>query len=152
MFRRALIGRTALAAVVIAAALPLTAVRAQDAVARELMRLEDTWGATEMKRDGATVGKLLMDDFTFTAPDGSIFNKAQLIADISGSKTKYVSGANSDYKVRVHGNTAVITGLWTATVKTAKGTEVRRYRWTDTWLKQPDGKWLCLAGQSALVK
>ena len=151
MFRRAPIGRTAFAAFVIAAAFSVPA-RAQDAVAKQIMALEDSWGATQMKRDGATVGKMLLDDFTFTAPDGSVFNKAQLIADISGSKTEYVSGANSDYKVRVHGNTAVITGLWTATVKTAKGTEVRRYRWTDTWMKQTDGKWLCLAGQSAAVK
>ena len=154
MHRRSLLGHSALAAVVIAiaGAVPTTVARAQDAVPKELMRLEDTWGAVQMKRDGATIGRMLMDDFEFTAPDGSRFSKAQLVADIAGSKTEYVSGANTEYKVRVHGNTAVITGLWTATVKTVKGTEVRKYRWTDIWMKQADGKWLCLAGQSALVK
>ena len=122
-----------------------------EATARELMRLEDAWGAAQMRRDGGAVGRMLMGDFAFTGPDGSRLTKAQLVVDIIGSRTVYVAGANSEYRVRAHGGAAVITGLWTATVRTAKGVEVRRYRWTDTWIKQADGRWLCLAGQSMLV-
>jgi len=49
--------------------------------------------------------------------------------------------------------TAIIVGPVTGLVKTATGTETRRSAWTDTWIKQADGQWLCVASQSArLVK
>jgi ketosteroid isomerase-like protein len=46
----------------------------------------------------------------------------------------------------------VITGLWIGVVKGEKGNETHKYRWTDTWMKQTNGGWLCIASQSMEVK
>jgi ketosteroid isomerase-like protein len=125
---------------------------AQDAVAKELMKLEDQWGAASIKRDGASVGRMLSDNFLSFTDKGEVNTKAKLIASINADTTQYVSGANSAYQVKVHGNTAVIIGVWTATTKTAKGNLKRAWAWTDTWMKQADGRWLCIASQSSEVK
>lgn len=125
---------------------------AQDAVAKELMKLEDQWGAASLKRDGATVGRMLSEDFLSFSGKGVVNTKATLVASINSDTTQYVSGANSAYQVKVHGNTAVIIGVWTATTKTAKGNSTHAYAWTDTWMKQADGRWLCIASQATQVK
>lgn len=122
---------------------------AQDAaVLKELSRLEDIWAAAIVKKDGAAVGKLLSPRFLSMSDDGRVVDRAAMIQDVSGDTDSYVSASNSGYQVRVFGDTAVIVGIFSAVVKTAGGTETRRWAWTDTWMKQTDGQWLCLASQS----
>ena len=144
--------RLLLVFVAMAVVRPVTTLWAQDAVARQLMRFEDQWGAASLRRDGATIGRMLADDFTFVRPDGSSADKAKTVADVNGDTGQYVSGKNTDYKVNVYGNAAVITGLWTVTSKTGKGIVTRRIRWTDVWVRQGDGRWLCVAGQGAIIE
>jgi len=123
---------------------------AQDAVTKELLRLEDVWGKAEAAKDGATVGRLLSEDFVITLPDGTMPDKAKYIELINTSQTEYISAGDTDRKVRVYGSAAVVTGLWTETVRTERGNTTSRYRWTALWIKQADARWLCVAGQSAL--
>ncbi|MHB8838606.1 MAG: nuclear transport factor 2 family protein [Gemmatimonadaceae bacterium] len=130
------------------AAINPTLARAQSPEARAIIALENAWGAASITRDGAAVGRMLAPDFTFVDPDGKLHTKAQLIATINGDTTHYISGANSAMSPRVHGGAVVITGVWTKTVKTQSGTALLRYRWTDTWVRNPEGGWMCIAGQS----
>ena len=126
-----------------------TRVGAQDAaILKELSRLEDVWAAAFMKKDGAAVGRLLSDRFLSMSEDGRVFDKAALVQEVNTTKDTYVSASNSGYKVQVFGDTAIIVGTITGAVKTATGTETRRSAWTDTWMKQPNGQWLCVASQS----
>jgi len=127
------------------------ALPAQDAVARQIMAFEDRWGAASLKRDGAAVEKMLAGDFMYFRPDGSRADKGKTVADVNNDTRQYVSGKNTNYTVRVYGKAAVITGLWTVTSKAEKGNLTRRIRWTDVWIKQDDDRWLCVAGQSAIV-
>lgn len=130
----------------------LKPVAAQDAVVKEICRLEDAWAAAEVKRDGAAVGQLLTEDFLFTDPDGALLSKPQLIQVVSTSKAERISEVGSDHHVKVYGNTAVIHGIVTIVDKVEGGTQQVRLRWTDTWVKQTDGRWLCVAAQSAIIK
>jgi ketosteroid isomerase-like protein len=126
---------------------PPTPLAAQDTVAKEMIRLENAWAAAEMKNDTAAVGALLAQDFIETSPDGALLTKAQVIQGVT--TTKSLSEVLGDYQVQVYGAAAVVHGVSTSTIKTAGGTEQHRYRFTDTWVKQTDGRWLCVAGQSA---
>lgn len=126
-----------------------TRLAAQDAaVLKELSRLEDDWATAFMKKDGAAVGRLLSDRFLSMSEDGRVFDKAALVQEVNATKDTYVSASNSGYKVQVFGETAIIVGAFTGVVKTADGTETRRSVWTDTWIRQPNGQWLCVASQS----
>ena len=123
---------------------------AQDAaVVKELSRLEDVWAAASVKKDGAAVGRLLVPRFLSMSDDGRVMDKATLIQEVNSDKNTYVSASNSGYKVQVFGDTAIIVGTFTGVIKTAAGTEARRSAWTDTWMRQADGQWLCIASQSA---
>ena len=132
--------------------LPAIEVFAQDAVSKELMRLEDLWAAAAMKKDGAAVGKLLSDQFLSFDREGKLMDKAAVITGVNEDKEQYVFGSNSNYKVQAFGDTAVIVGVWTAVVQTATGSETRRNAWTDTWMKQANGQWLCIASQSTRLE
>jgi ketosteroid isomerase-like protein len=126
-----------------------TQLSAQDAaVVKELSGLEDAWAAASMKKDGAAVGRLLAPRFLSMSDDGRVMDKVTLIQEVNTDKETYVSTSNAGYKVQVFGDTAIIVGTFTAVVKTTAGTETRRWAWTDTWMRQTDGQWLCIASQS----
>jgi ketosteroid isomerase-like protein len=119
-----------------------------DAVLKELSRLEDIWAAAIAKKDGAALDRLLSPRFLSMSDDGRVLDKAAAVQDLSTDKDSYVSTSNSGYKAQVFGDTAIIVGTFTAVVKTAAGNETRRWTWTDTWMKQPNGQWLCIASQA----
>jgi hypothetical protein len=119
-----------------------------DAVLKELSRLEDVWATATMKKDGTAVGRLLAPKFLSMSDDGRVKDKSTLIQEVTNDKETYVSASNTGYKVQVFGDTSIIIGTFTGVVKTATGNETRRWAWTDTWMKQPGGQWLCIAGQA----
>jgi ketosteroid isomerase-like protein len=56
-------------------------------------------------------------------------------------------------KVNVFGGTAIATGVFKGKGTDADGKSFDvNERFTDTWVKMPDGKWQCVASQSSTTK
>jgi ketosteroid isomerase-like protein len=97
------------------------------------------------------VAPLLADKFVNTGTDGKVTGKAETLANAKASK--YESIEYEDVKVTAFGDTAIATGA-----SKAKGTDESgkpmddHVRWTDTWVKMPNGKWQCVASQGSTVK
>lgn len=140
------IRRAAVAAVVtmsVAAGLP-----AQDA-AKDVRKLEEQWATLVIKKDGAGLGKLVTDDYLGGGADGKFYDKANLIKETNADPTPYVSYTYSNVKIRTHGNTVIMSAISNVTTKGEKGNVVTRYAWTDVWIKQADGRWLCAGGHAS---
>ena len=85
-----------------------------------------------------------------TSAYGRVMDKAGYLKD---AKTrKYLTVEYNDVKVTTFGDTAIATGGYKGTVNGPSGKVDENERWTDTWVKMPDGKWQCVASQSASVK
>jgi ketosteroid isomerase-like protein len=121
------------------------AVRAQDSVATQLKRLEDEWGVAVMRKDTVPVARVLASTYISAAPDGHLTNRAQFLEALRTDTTQYVSSSQAGYVVHEYGTTAIISAVFIATVRTAHGTAQQRFRWIDTWVRQSDGRWLCVA-------
>lgn len=111
---------------------------------KELINLEDGWGDAWVRNDVAFLDRILADDYTEMVSDGSVSTKAQSLADLKSGDFKCTSSVNDDYKVRVYGNAAIVTGHLTLKAQD-KGKDISgQYRWTDTWVKRA-GHWQCVA-------
>jgi hypothetical protein len=118
---------------------------------KAVMSLEDQWLKSQKTNNPDLVAPLLADKFVSTGNDGKVTNKAQSLADAKASKI--VSAENENVQVTVFGDTAIATGLWVGKGTDEKGKPFDvRDRWTDTWIKMPNGKWQCVATQSTTVK
>ncbi len=80
---------------------------------QQVLQAETDRFAAMVKADEPALKKLLSDDLTYTHSSGLFQNKAQFIADVKSGAIKYVSvtPSESDWKVRVLGNVAVVNGL-----------------------------------------
>jgi ketosteroid isomerase-like protein len=121
------------------------------ATEKTVAALEKQWMQSQKTNNPDLVAPLVADKFIGTGADGKLTDRAQLLADAKASK--YDSMEYEDVKVTVFGNTAIATGG-----SRAKGTDEAgkpmdtHVRWTDTWVKMPNGKWQCVASHVSPIK
>ena len=114
-----------------------------------ILGLEAKWNAAYDRGDIATMNTLLADEFIITVEDGSTFSKSGYIAHYGDSTVRVEISEMSDLQVRMHGNTAVVTGAYHE-----KGTEKGkpyeyRDRFTDVWMNI-NGRWQVIASHYSL--
>lgn len=113
--------------------------------------LEQQWLQSQKTNNPDLVAPLLADKFINTGADGKVIGRAETLANAKA--TKYDSIEYEDVKVTAFGDTAIATGG-----SKAKGTDEsgkpldEHVRWTDTWVKMPNGKWQCVASHGSPVK
>jgi ketosteroid isomerase-like protein len=120
-------------------------------VAQAVIDLEHQWTKASKASNGDAVGLLLSDDFVALDSDGTLHSKAEVVARTK--KAKWVTNEISDLKVTVHGDSAIVTGIWTGNGTDGTGKTVNaKERWADTWVKMANGKWLVVASAAAPSK
>jgi ketosteroid isomerase-like protein len=122
----------------------------QSKAEQELIQIERDWCAAITKKDSAFLARVLADEYTSVGSGGGTSTKASALANLK-SADPLSSCVNTNFKVRVYGDAAVVTGLSTQS-GTSKGVAFkdRQVLWTDTFIRK-DGRWQCVAGQSTLV-
>ncbi len=113
--------------------------------------LEQQWLQSQKTNNPDLVAPLLADKFINTGSDGKVTGKAESLA--TAKATKYDSVAYDDVEVTAFGGTAIATGDFKAKGTDASGKPLDVHeRFTDTWVKMPNGQWQCVASHQSLVK
>ncbi len=96
------------------------------------------------KHEASVLDRILADDLTVTNPDGTSGDKAGEIGGLRSGKLKLESVTNDEVKVRVFGETAVVTGR--ATIRgLVDGREIQdQNRYTSVFVKRR-GRWQVIA-------
>lgn len=84
-----------------------------DKVESQVLQAEKDRFAAMVKADRAALEKILADDLTYTHSNALFESKEQFIKSVTGGTIDYVSvvPSESDWKVRVNGNTAIVNGV-----------------------------------------
>jgi len=118
---------------------------AQDAdTAATIRKLEEKWTESYKNRKIDILSSLLAEDFVITVEDGSTYSKTGYISHSADSSTQVEVAEILDLKVRLHGNTAVVTGAYHERGKSNGKPYEYRDRLTDVWMKI-GGKWQVIA-------
>lgn len=114
-----------------------------EAGVREFLRLA---GENEVRRDRALAERQLAEDFVRTGPRGEVWDRAQTLANFpSGDGTAARSVTFEDERIRIYGDTAVVTGLGVMKGKDKQGRPFEvRHRCTFVLVKR-DGRWQAVA-------
>jgi len=124
------------------AAIPTAAQQEADAAALRTLELKLAEAYKERHID--LLASMLAEDFVITFEDGSVYSKTGYISYGATPSIRLDVAETSDVKVRMHGNTAVLTGAYHER-GTSNGKPYEYHdRFTDVWLKT-DGKWQLIA-------
>lgn len=117
---------------------------------KAVIALENQWLESENKNKPDLAAPLFADKYIATGPDGTLEDKAQTLADAKART--WTSSEYEDVKAQAYGDVVIVTGGYKG-----KGTDVGKpfaehLRWTDTWIKMPDGQWQLVASHYSAVK
>lgn len=113
-----------------------------DAATVRVMELK--WTESYKQHSIDNLSSLLAEDFVITIEDGSVYSKAGYISHTADSSVHVEVAEMSDLKVRMHGDTAIVTGAYHERgLSNGKAYEYHD-RLTDVWLKT-GGKWQVIA-------
>jgi len=110
------------------------------------------WLKSQQTNNADLVAPLLADKIIETNGEGKVLNgKDAVLAD--AKEDTWSSVEYKDLQVMVVGHTAIATGTFVGKGKSADGKALDLHeRFTDTWVKGADGKWLCLASHDSPIK
>lgn len=114
--------------------------------------LEQKWLQSQKTNNAALLEPLLADNVVDTSTEGKLMTgKAATIAD--AKSVKWISAEYENVQVAVYGDTAIATGIFAGKGTDTAGKPVNvRERFTDTWVKMPDGRWQCVATHGSVIK
>jgi ketosteroid isomerase-like protein len=110
-----------------------------------ITRLEHEWVTAIVKKDADAIGRLLADDFTGTTDD-QIYSKADAIEDVKTGTHESLELDN--IKVRIFGDTAVVTMGQTEKSRHGDADFSGHYLFTDVWAKK-NGAWIAVASHGS---
>jgi len=76
----------------------------------ELIDVSDAWDRAMVTNDPEAIGLYMADDWIIVGTDGSVGDKAAFLELVRSGKLTHDVMESHDLKVRVYGDTAVVTG------------------------------------------
>jgi hypothetical protein len=120
-----------------------TAQNKPDTGASKILVLENKWNAA--MREGISQPWILCWPMISSSPSRTEAHSANLDISHNGDSTVHVEiSAMSDLRVRMHGNTAVVTGRYREKGRSKDKPYEYRDRFTDVWMKI-NGRWQVIA-------
>jgi ketosteroid isomerase-like protein len=118
---------------------------------QEILKIHDGLDKAFIKKDVAFFENVMAADYVYSDPRGRTFDRAgnleQLKKEWADTSYKALSATTENPKVRIIGNTALITADWTFTSQGTTPNAIEHFdrgRYTGVYEKR-DGKWMLIA-------
>ena len=109
----------------------------------ELLRIEEAFAEAIVRNDRESIGRLVADDWVVIDPNGEIVDRTRFFEVIKSGALTHDTMDSEDFRVRVHGDSAVVTAI-TSTKGKFMGEEfITRERATDVFVRR-EGRWQCV--------
>jgi len=114
-----------------------------DPLHAELVAVANAWAAAIVSNDAERIAAFMAAEWVIVSESGISPRKEFLSAVASGELTHSAMELVGDARVRVYGDTAVLTGRVTNTAH-HRGRRFDADEWTTDILVRRDGRWLCV--------
>lgn len=115
-----------------------------------LLQLEHEWSQADVQKDAAALNRILADDWIGIDFEGTALTKAQALRGIGSGSGSLESTVLSGVKVRIYGNTGIVTGTDTEKGEYHGKDSSGKYLWTDVFVRR-NGRWQAVSSQSTRV-
>ena len=117
---------------------------------KELTRLESVWNEAHLRGNASALDSLWAEDLFVTVPDMPVMNKEESLAIWTSGKMKFDIYKTSDLRIRVYGDSAVVTGQLVRIRDASSKKFEDDWRFTKVYVRRK-GKWLVVAWHGSHV-
>jgi uncharacterized protein (TIGR02246 family) len=129
----------------------LSTMPAQPSPEREVLALQKEYESAIERRDASVHERLFADDYTYTPGNGAFMDRLSHMAFTRSGALAVGSFQSTDQRVRVYGDTAVVTGRWV--VRGARGGKPvdNQMRYLTVYVRR-GGQWQIVAEQRTGIR
>ena len=109
----------------------------------ELLKVEKAFAEAIVRNDLECIGRLVADDWIIIDPNGEIVDRPRFFEVIKSGALTHDTMESEDFRVRVYGNSAVVTGVTRTKGKFVGQEFSTQERATDVFVRR-DGRWRCV--------
>ena len=109
----------------------------------KVVAMQHMWGQAYVSKDPKALERILDDAFVNVDSDGILQTKAEVVAEVNTSTA--VQFLTESMVVHLHGNAAIVTGVFEIKGVDRGKPYAQRERFVDTWLYK-NGQWVSIAG------
>ena len=117
---------------------------------QELLKKNKEYDEALVREDAAALDRIFADEFIYISTTGELIDKSQQLEAIRSGDLKIEYGKSDEVRVRVYGNTAVMTGRFIAKGEFRGKVFEAPERYTAVWVKR-QGRWQLVAEQGTRV-
>ena len=111
---------------------------AKDADIQQIQRLEQVWNQAHENGDADALDKSWADDLEVDVPRMAVMSKADALSLARSGRMKFLHYVTSDLRIRVYGDTAVVTGRLQRT-RSMNGKKISDdWKFTRVYVKQTE--------------
>jgi hypothetical protein len=110
--------------------------------ASKILALETVWNRAAEAKDLRTLDAIVDEGFVYVESDGKLLNKAEFLAEVKGTRGFHLLLEST--VVQLHGETAVVTGIYQRSGMEGGKPFVKRERFVNTWCVK-SGAWIWIA-------
>jgi len=112
----------------------------------ELLKLEKQFAAAIVKNDPEAIERFVADDWIIINADGGIIDKERFLGVIKSGALTHETMESDEIRVRIYGESAVVTALARSKGKFMGQDFSTRERATDVFVRH-EGQWRCVLSQ-----
>jgi ketosteroid isomerase-like protein len=115
-----------------------------------IQALENGWNHALEAKDANALNMLLANTFVSVDIDGSVQSKGEFLASIKAPEYKPSQVVTEQSNIQMHGDIAVVVGIYRVKGLEKGKAYLRRARFVDTWAKI-DETWQCIASVAVVI-
>jgi len=119
----------------------------KNSVDQMLIQMELDWSDADVKKDAATLNRILADDWMGIDFQGTVMTKKDVMKDLHSDATALQATEVKEMKVRVFGKTALVSGTEIETSQYKGKDSSGAYIWTNVFVLR-NGHWQAVSSQS----
>jgi hypothetical protein len=123
--------------------------RSDSDISSKILALENARNQATENKDIRGLDNLLDESFLHVDLNGRLMTKAGVLKDVQDAPVHQV--VTQSVMVRIHGNTAIVTGLFRMTAVVQGKPVLERGRFLDTWI-QKDERWVAIGSLTTPVQ
>ncbi len=116
----------------------------------ELLTFQREFARAVVANDVAAIGHFVTDDWVIVDADGAVIDRSRFLDVIESGALSHESMESTAVEVRLHGDTAVVTGITASKGQFMGQVFTTRERATDV-LARLNGHWVCVFSQLTRV-
>lgn len=119
---------------------------------RAIVQLEHQWQADMLSGNTQALGNLLSDDYTGISANGMIQTRDEVLASLRSGTLKITGLTITERRIRLYGNTAVVTSVAEVAGTNPSHDLEGRYRYSRVYVRNAQGQWKIVSFEASRVR